>query len=383
MKRVGGLYEQILERDNLVVAFYRAMRGKRYRAEVRQFQEDLHDWIAEVPRRISEGIFPFGRFRQFIIRDPKERIITAPCFEERVLHHAIMNVCDPVLDRWLIDDTFACRVGRGREAAVERAMRFCRQHSWCLKLDVRKYFDSIGHDRLLRMLARRFKDPRLHVFFTQIVRSFRKSLGHGLPIGSLMSQHFANFYLGWFDRYVKEKLHVRGYVRYMDDMLLWSDDRRELQSTHNRCEQFLSDELGLVFKPAQVRRVESGISFLGCRLFRTHVELNRRSKQRWRTRVLFLEKAYRLGLLSDLDLQKSLASLTAFARSGRVRSWKFRTSVLEPGQVDEPNGLESGEPWRQLEQRSRELRVGEPEQEQAAEPQQQQRLPSCPKFQQP
>lgn len=241
-----------------------------------------------------------------------------------------------MLDRWLIDDTFACRVGRGREAAFKQAMHFCRTQSWCLKLDVRKYFDSIDHDRLLELLTRRFKEVPLHVVFDKIVRSFRGAQGMGLPIGSLMSQHFANFYLGWLDRYVKEALQVRGYVRYMDDMLMWGNDRQELQRVQRACELFVADELRLEFKPAQVRPVEQGISFLGCRLFPNHVELNRRSKQRWQRRVRFLEKAYRLGLISDLDLQKRLASLTAFARGGGARSWKFRTSVLEPWQVDEP-----------------------------------------------
>lgn len=336
MKRVGGMYEPILELDNFLVAFHRAARGKRYRAEVREFQDGLPSWLASIAERFSTGSFAFGRFHQFLIHDPKERIITAPCFEERVVHHAIMNVCEPVLDRWLIDDTFACRVGRGREAAVERAMQFCRAQPWCLKLDVRKYFDSINHDRLLELLNRRFKEVPLQELFHRIVRSFRGAQRMGLPIGSLMSQHFANFYLGWLDRYVKEALQVRGYVRYMDDMLLWGDDRRELQHVQGECERFAGDELRLEFKPAQIRRVERGICFLGCRLFPTHVELNRRSKQRWQRRVRFLEKAYRLGLLSDLDSQKRLTSLTAFAKSGRVRSWKFRTSVLEPWQVDEP-----------------------------------------------
>ena len=191
-------------------------------------------------------------------------------------------------------------------------------------------------------LQRRTQRKRSHdtnapaTLFDRIVRSYRGSQGIGLPIGSLMSQHLANFYLGWLDRYVKETLQVRGYVRYMDDMLLWGDDRRELQRVEQECEIFLADELGLEFKTAQIRRVEHGISLLGCRLFPTHVELNRRSKQRWQRRVRFLEKAFRLGLVSDLDLQKRLTSLTAFAKSGRVRSWKFRTSVLEPWQVDEP-----------------------------------------------
>ena len=138
--------------------------------------------------------------------------------------------------------------------------------------------------------------------------------------------------------------------------------------SERECEQFVSNQLGLEFKPTQVRRVEHGISFLGCRLFPAHIELNRRSKQRWQRRVRFLQRAYRLGLLTDLDLQKRLTSLTAFARSGDVCSWKFRTSVLQLSVVDEPKGLEPREPRRQLEQRGRELSVGEPEQERPVEP---------------
>jgi len=336
MKRVGGLYEAILARENFLLAFHRAAKGKRYRSEVRKFQDDLPDWLASISQRVSSGCFSFGRFHQFLIRDPKERIITAPCFEERVVHHAIMNVCEPVLDRWLIDDTFACRRGRGREAAIDRAMQFCRTQPWCLKLDIRKYFDSIDHDRLLELLARRFKEVPLHSLLDRIVRSFRGTKGIGLPIGSLMSQHFANYYLGWFDRYVKEALQVRGYVRYMDDMLIWGEDRYELQRIQRECDDFVASKLRLEFNPAQIRRVEQGVSFLGCQLFSTHCELNRRSKQRWRKRLQFLEKAHRLGLLSDLDLQSRLVSLTAFAKGGEVRSWKFRHSVLEPSQVDEP-----------------------------------------------
>jgi len=336
MKRVGGLVSQILWHENLLIAFHRASRGKRYRWDVREFQNELPYKLGSIAQRLSSDDFMFGQYHQFMICDPKERIITAPCFEERVVHHAIMNVCEPILDRWLINDTFACRVGRGREVAVHRAMQFCRIHSWCLKLDVRKYFDSINHDQLLRLLTRRFKDVQLHGWLGQIVRSFRGPQRIGLPIGSLMSQHFANFYLGWLDRYVKESLKVHGYVRYMDDMLFWGDSRRDLQRVLGACECFAGDELGLEFKPAQLSRIEEGISFLGCRLFSKHVELNQRSKRRWRTRVRFLEKANRLGLLSELDLQQRLTSLTAFARSVSVRSWKFRTAVLEPWEVDEP-----------------------------------------------
>jgi hypothetical protein len=151
-----------------------------------------------------------------------------------------------------------------------------------------------------------------------------------------MSQYFANFYLGWLDRFIKESLQVKGYVRYMDDMLLWGSNRQLLVQLQRRCESFVENELGLVFKTSQIRRANQGIDFLGCRLFASHIELNRRSKLRWRRRSRFLDKAYKFGLLSDLDVQRRLTSLTSFARSGGVRSWKFRIAVLEQREVDEP-----------------------------------------------
>ena len=154
-------------------------------------QEELPEWLTSIAQRLSSGIFSFGRFHQFLIRDPKERIITAPCFEERVVHHAIINIFEPVLDRWLIDDTFACRIGRGREAAIDRAMQFCSTNPWCLKLDVRKYFDSIDHDRLLGKLLRRIKEAPLHELLDRIVRSFRKGIVAGTGLCAIHGRYAA------------------------------------------------------------------------------------------------------------------------------------------------------------------------------------------------
>jgi RNA-directed DNA polymerase len=298
MRRAANLFDQIPEPENLRLAFHKAARGRRGQAVVRQFAASLDQRIAAMSVAICEGRIPVGRFQQFLIRDPKERVITAPCFDERVLHHGIMNVCEPVLDRWLIDDTFACRVGKGREAAVLRAQHFTRHSGWFLKLDVRKYFDSVPHAKLMYLLERRFKDRRLLELLNRIIAAYRGELAIGLPIGSLTSQHFANFYLGWLDRYVKENLHPGGYVRYMDDMVLWDDGPKRLGEVHRLCSAFVSGKLSLEFKPSDVRRVSAGINYLGCRIWPTHVELNRRSKRRWRGRVRVLERAERLGLIS-------------------------------------------------------------------------------------
>lgn len=342
MRRASNLFEQIPEYENLCLAFHKAALGRRSHVAVRQFSEQLDLRLATLSSELLSGTMQIGRFQQFLIRDPKERVITAPCFEERVLHHAIMNVCEPVMDRWLIADTYACRVGRGREAAVQRSRQFTHRAAWFLKLDVRKYFDSVPHDRLIAVLASRFRDRRLLDLLERIIRGFRGAMGVGLPIGSLTSQHFANLYLGGFDRFVKEVLRVRGYVRYMDDMVLWHSDREWLRNAHDHCREFAQTQLGLEFKNSEPRPSSGGLSFLGCKVFSTHVELNQRSKRRYRRRVHLLERAERLGLLTELELQQRLTSLTAFARAAGARSWRFRQCVLQERLVNDPKRLEPG-----------------------------------------
>ncbi len=186
------------------------------------------------------------------------------------------------------------------------------------------------HDRLLERLARRFKDRRLLELFEGIVRSFRGGLGRGLPIGSLTSQHFANFYLGWFDRFVKERLRLPGYVRYMDDMALWADSKSELRSALRSAEVFLLDELGLTLKPpCYLNRTGHGMDFLGCRLYRWHMVLNRRSRRRFRRRLAWLERRYAAGEMTERQLQDRATALTAFTQTPGLCSWRFRHSVLQ------------------------------------------------------
>lgn len=179
-------------------------------------------------------------------------------------------------------------LAKGRESAIRRAQGFTRHAEWFLKLDVRKYFDSVPHANLFAFLDRRFKDRRLLELLHRIITSYRGRLGVGLPIGSLTSQHF---YLGWLDRLAKESMLFRWYVRYMGDMVLWHSSRETLVEIHARCEEFAATHLSLDFKPSEVQRTSSGVPFLGCRIFPTHVEFNGRSKRRRRNRVRVLERA--------------------------------------------------------------------------------------------
>jgi hypothetical protein len=262
-------------------------------------------------------------FTRFIIHDPKERMITAPSFRDRVLHHAIMNVCEPHFERGLVYDSYACRKGKGRLAALQRATRHAAQHSWFLKLDIRKYFDSIPHGLLMAALGRKFKDRRLLSLFGSLINEYpAETAGVGLPIGSLLSQHLANFYLNPIDRLCLEQLGVQGYVRYMDDFVLWGDDGAQLRQTWLNLGCFVRDDLGLELKSkAHMNRTAHGMDFCGFRILPGWRVLNRRSRRRWRSRLLEID-----NLKDEGEKQRRIQAIIAFAKEGS--SWQFRRRAL-------------------------------------------------------
>lgn len=330
MRRAGQLFERIAERENLRAAYAQALRGKRDRIDARAFAASLESNLIGLREELLSGTLRLGVARQFTIYDPKERTITAPCFRERVLHHAMMNLCEGVFEAFLIHDTYACRRGKGRVAAVRRAGHFARRHAWFLQMDVRKYFGSVPHGVLLDKLRRRFKDARLLDLFTRILAAHDGETGRGLPIGALTSQHLANFYLGHLDRFVKEGLKVRAYVRYMDDFVLWADGRDALHEARRQVTQFLHDELRLEPKRAgKINAGSRGMDYLGCRVYPGHVTLNRRSRRRFASKLRTLEAEHIAGRLSGGELQQRATALVAFASAHGVASWRFRRQALQ------------------------------------------------------
>lgn len=376
MKRHNDLLIRILTRDNFRLAFWKASRNKRSRDDIRKFSRDLERNLGNLRSQLGDLRFTFGVYRQFKIRDPKPRLITAPCFPERVVHHAIMNVCEPFMDRQLIDDTYACRVGKGREVCLERAMKLSSRFSEVVHLDISRYFDSISHEILLRRLGRLFKDSRLLMLFRQIVDTYQVEAGRGVPIGTLCSQHFANLYLADLDRHIKETLKLPGYVRYMDDFVLWSDNRVRLGQCVGEVERWLTENLALRLKsfdpPHGSRR---GFDFLGHRVFPDRLTLNRRSRRRFRARLVELEAKFAKGEVTSDEYHASATSLTSFAANRLVSSWKARSETLSCVYGGGPQVRMTGQPGRQLEQHGQELPLGVPEQELAGQPEQQPGLP--------
>jgi hypothetical protein len=328
MKRQGQLMEALASPDNLRLAFWKAAKGKRSKADCRVFQERLDENLAELRAELLAGTVQVGHYHCFTIHDPKERIICAASFRERVLHHALMNVCEPVLERAAIFDSDACRTGKGRLAAVARAQDYAHQHGWFLKLDVRKYSDSIHHETLRVLLRRKFKDAAVLALFDRILASHETAPGRGLPIGNLTSQHLANFSLAPLDRFVKEELRRRAYVRYMDDCVVWGDSGPDLHEVCRQARAFLVAALKLEFKPnLAINRTAFGLDFLGYRIFPHALRLARRSKVRFARKLRAYEAAQLSGDWTELQLQQRMTALLAFVRP--ADTWAFRRHVLQ------------------------------------------------------
>lgn len=324
MRTVGGLHEQMLKRENLLSAVHLASRGRRQQPCVRRYLENLDAELDDLHDQLASASPRCGECHQFEIHDPKRRLITAPVFRERVLHHAVMNVCAPVLDRRLMHHSYACRKGKGTFAALRAAKAAARRASWFLKLDVRKYFDSIPHDRLLAALGRVFREaPVLRVLNT-LLRGYG-SAPTGLPIGTLISQHLANFYLAALDTFILQELQPSsGCVRYMDDLAIWFDDKASARTARDRIIGFTHSQLALEFKTAFINRTAHGMDFLGHRVFPQRTGLNRSSRQRFKAKLHGLNEAWLAGSLSEMGAQARATALVSFTSHADSLAWRQR-----------------------------------------------------------
>ncbi|HMY20273.1 MAG TPA: reverse transcriptase/maturase family protein [Polyangium sp.] len=318
----------IASMDNLTTAFWEAARGKRLREDVWRFEQNLPAELARLADDIREGRSPDGHWSCFRIYDPKPRRILAPSFRDRVLHHALMQHVAPVLERGLVDDTFACREGKGTLAAVYRAQTHLRRFPYFVKADVRAYFASIDHAILRRILARRFKNPGVLALFDRILERTPDPSGRGLPIGALTSQWFANVYLDGLDRFLLEHLRVPAMVRYMDDFVFWCHSRKNAMLALDVTRSFLHDVRHLEIKTDGCPgRSCAGVAFLGFRVLPGSLRLSLRRRRRYAAARARWEEAWQSGGVDACGLQAGYASALAMTAHADARG--FRRANLQ------------------------------------------------------
>jgi len=311
MKRHRNLFEEITAFENLLLAARKAQRGKRFNQATAAFNHHLEEELLRLQEELQSYRYRPGPPRQFPIYDPKPRLITAAPYRDRVLHHAVCNVIEPIFDRMFISDSYACRKGRGTHAAVDRLTRAMRRNAYALQCDVSKYFPSVDHGILKQLLRRKIAcrdtlwlldllidtaPPQEEVsryfpgddLFTPFMRRL------GLPIGNQTSQFFANVYLDPLDHFLKDRLRVRDYLRYCDDFVVLGETKSALWQLKQAVEAFLASQLRLALHPVKqwVRPVTVGVDFLGYRVFPTHRRLLRASGYRFQRRLRDMQRAY-------------------------------------------------------------------------------------------
>lgn len=319
-KRVGFLYSHLTSWSNLYLAYRKACKHKKSKAETAEWMYQCEKNLFILQKELIELRYQPQPYTYFTIREPKERVISVASFRDRVVHHALVNVIEPYFENQFIFDSYATRKKKGLHLAVKSSQKYSRKYTWYLKLDIKKYFASINHDILLSLINRKIKDPKIMNLCEIILNNQTSSMGieenKGLPVGNLTSQFFANIYLNHFDHFVKHELKYRGYIRYMDDFLLLSNDKQKLQNDLKEIETFLKNQLSLKIKEKsiQLNKAENGIPFLGYRVFPKLIRVRKENLHRCLKGMRAQENAYKNGKINSEQLYQSAQSRLGFIR---------------------------------------------------------------------
>lgn len=315
MKRTGHLFETIISFRNLYSASKKALKGKKYNPGQSAFYFDLENELIALETELKKGEYQPRPYRRFEIFEPKRRHICAADIRDRVVHHAICKIIEPLFDRTLIFDTYACRKNKGGHAAIKRMQTFSRRFSYFCKCDIRHYFETMDHDVLKSVISRKIKDKQLNDLLWRIIdhRVPGNPPGKGVPIGNLTSQVFANLYLGELDHFIKERCCVKGYGRYMDDFILFGDDKYELKGHLAKIEKFAGTKLKLDIKNEEtmIGPVHIGIPFLGFRIYPGTTRLKRANLVRFRRNIRKRMNEYFSGQIDEDFLTASVRSMIA------------------------------------------------------------------------
>ncbi len=353
MKSYNHLFGQITSFDNLLLAARKAQKGKRFKAGCARFNFNLEGQLLKLQRELLAGSYRHGRYRDFFINDPKRRLISAASYRNRVVHHALCNVIEPLFDRSFIHDSYACRTGKGTHAAVDRYTHYARKYRYVLKCDIRKYFPSVDQQILLAMIVKKIRCQPTMALITEIVSS-RRDHGcgfhfsgdnlftplerqRGLPIGNLTSQFFANLYLDGFDHWVKEELRLP-YLRYVDDWVVFANDKVLLGETLVQMKEYLAGlRLRLHANKCRVYRVDEGVRFLGYRIFPDHRLLDKGNVLRARRRFKKLCCRYRDREISFAAVHQSIQSWVGHA--SHADTYRLRGRLLGEVRLQRGPGL--------------------------------------------
>jgi len=322
MKIYKDLYWLIISPSTLFRAWNVFKEDKKNKLDVMNFEIELEKNIFDLYCDLKNGTYKHGPYKGFWIHDPKLRRIHKATVRDRVLHHAIFSVLNPIFEPTFIPNSFSCRIGKGTHRGMKKVAEMLRAVSqnntrqcYALKCDIRRFFDSVDHDILIKILSKRIKDEKVMVLMKEIMESYVASRPnlferHGIPIGNLTSQIFANIYMNEFDQFVKHNLKVKYYARYTDDFIVISTDKTYLENLIVSIQDFLKTKLYLELHPKKVTITKHirGIDFLGYIILPEYIKLRTKTRIRITKKIQQMVEHYKHGEITELTLYSSLQS---------------------------------------------------------------------------
>ena len=320
-KTHSQLFERIISFENLYLAYCEAKRGKRYREDILLFHQNYEETLTDLRKKLQEHTWKPDPYREFLsVTEVKRRVIHAPSFRDRVVHHALASVVRPLFEKKYIFDSYATIKGKGTHKAVYRVQEFMRRASarwgtvYALQCDIAKYYPNMDHDVLMEQIQRTIRDREVIGLWEQIISGFTDS-GKGLPIGALTSQMAANIYLNVLDHFVKECMQVKHYVRYMDDFIILGPSKEYLWNSLADIRWLLECHLKLKLNPKTgIYPASRGIDFAGYRTFTTHILPRKRNILAAKRRFKNLSYLYRHGMVISEKAKASAMSFLGYVK---------------------------------------------------------------------
>lgn len=333
MKTHKNLYEKICSFKNLHKAFKKAKKTKSKKDYVIKFESNIMQNLLQLKHELETQSYKTKPLKTFVIRDPKTRVISASDFRDRIVHHAICNIIEPIFERTFIHDSYANRKNKGTHKALQRFDYFKSKITkngrlvkdpksnnmiigYALKCDIKQYFASVDHEIIIQLIKKKIKDKKLLWLITLIIKNHAtKEPGKGMPIGNLTSQYFANIYLNQLDYFVKQKLKAKYYIRYLDDFIILDRSKQKLDGYKKQISQFLKT-IKLEPHPdkSKIIPLHKGINLLGFRIFYHNKLLKKSNIRLIEYRVKNFKKLHNSGQLPKNKIAESIQSWCAYAK---------------------------------------------------------------------
>lgn len=322
MKIYKNVFEKIISLENLFLAWDKFRSDKQKKRDVCEFEWRLEKNIFQLHRDLVNKRYKHEAYTSFYINDQKQRHIHKATIRDRMFHHAVFSVLNPIFEPTFIAHSFSCRIDKGTHKGIKtldiitkKVSRNTRKPCFALKCDIRKFFQTVDHTILTILLAKRVKDSDAMRILKEIIESFKSEYStlfeaKGLPIGNLTSQLFANIYFNEFDQFIKHSLKIKNYIRYTDDFVIVSDNKSFLENLIEPIRKFLQDRLALELHPRKViiRKLHWGVDFLGYVVLPHYRLLRTRTKQRIFRKLHKRVSEYKNGIITKRALEQSLQS---------------------------------------------------------------------------